>query len=56
MSPDEVEPQTTTLCTAELDWRAREVAEGKVDLVEADKVHAEAAVGLRTLLRESKKK
>jgi DNA-binding helix-hairpin-helix protein with protein kinase domain len=43
MSPDEVEPQTVALWTAEIDRRAREVADGKVVLVDADDVHAEAA-------------
>jgi hypothetical protein len=43
MSPDEVEPRIEALWTAALDRRAREVAEGKVELIAADQVHAEAA-------------
>lgn len=47
MSPKDVAPQVKRLWAAEIARRAREVAEGKVTLVDADEVHAEAAEHLR---------
>jgi hypothetical protein len=47
MSPDNLDPQTEELWTAEIERRAREVAEGTVALLDADEVHAEAARLLR---------
>jgi hypothetical protein len=47
MSPDDVEPQAKELWATEIDRRAREVADGKVALVDAEEVHAEAARRLR---------
>ncbi len=38
-----------SLWATEIDHRAREVADGKVALVDADEVHAEAARRLRAL-------
>jgi predicted kinase len=47
VSPDEIDPRAEELWTAEIERRAREVAEGKVTLIDADEVHAEAARRLR---------
>jgi hypothetical protein len=47
MSPNDVDPQTEELWTAEIERRAREVVEGKVTLLDADEVHADAARLLR---------
>jgi putative addiction module component (TIGR02574 family) len=41
------DPNADSLWATEIDRRAREVAEGKVTLVDADEVHAEAARRLR---------
>jgi hypothetical protein len=42
------DPQAESLWATEIERRACEVAEGKVDLVDADGVHAEIARRLRT--------
>ena len=42
MSPDDVEAQAKALWVAEIERRAREVAEGKVALIDAAEVHTEA--------------
>jgi hypothetical protein len=47
MSPNDVDPQTEELWTAEIERRAREVVEGGVTLLDADEVHAKAAKLLR---------
>ena len=44
MSPDEIDPQTEELWTAVIVRRAHEVVEGKVTLLDADEMHAEAAL------------
>jgi putative addiction module component (TIGR02574 family) len=41
------DPNADSLWATEIDRRAHEVAEGKVTLVDADEVHAEAARRLR---------
>ncbi|HJX66971.1 MAG TPA: addiction module protein [Polyangia bacterium] len=51
--PDECEPagtdpQAESLWAAEIERRAREVADGKVSLIDAANVHAEIARRLRT--------
>jgi hypothetical protein len=43
----DADPNADSLWTTEIDGRAREVANGKVALVDADEVHAEAARRLR---------
>ncbi|MGB8295477.1 MAG: addiction module protein [Polyangia bacterium] len=45
--PDATDPQAEALWATEIERRAREVADGKVDLVDADEVHAEIAERLR---------
>jgi hypothetical protein len=47
VSPDEVDLRAEELWAAEIERRAREVAERKVPLIDADEVHAEAARRLR---------
>jgi hypothetical protein len=47
MSPDDVDPPVEEPWTAEIERRAREVAEGQVTLLDADEVHAKAARLLR---------
>ena len=47
MSAETADPQTESLWAAEIERRAREVADGRVALVDADEVHAEIARRLR---------
>ena len=48
MSPEKVDPPAESLWATEIERRAREVADGKVALVDADEVHAEIVERLRT--------
>ena len=48
MSPEKVDPPAESLWVAEIERRAREVADGRVALVDGDKVHAELSARLRT--------
>ena len=47
LDAEDVDPRTDTLWAAEIERRAREVADGKVALIDADEVHAEIAQRLR---------
>jgi putative addiction module component (TIGR02574 family) len=47
LDAEDVEPQVDALWAAEIERRAQDVAEGKVALVDANEVHAEAARRLR---------
>ena len=47
MSPEKVDPPAESLWATEIERRAREVADGKVALIDADEVHAEIARSLR---------
>ena len=47
MSAETADAQTESLWAAEIERRAREVADGKVALIDADEVHAEIAERLR---------
>jgi putative addiction module component (TIGR02574 family) len=47
LDSEAADPNADSLWATEIDRRAREVAEGKVALVDADEVHAEAARRLR---------
>jgi putative addiction module component (TIGR02574 family) len=43
LDADEADPNADALWATEIERRAQDVAEGKVALVDADEVHAEAA-------------
>jgi putative addiction module component (TIGR02574 family) len=43
LDAENADPRADALWTTEIERRAREVADGKVDLVDADEVHAEIA-------------
>ncbi|MGB8293986.1 MAG: addiction module protein [Polyangia bacterium] len=45
--PPATDPHADALWAAEIERRAREVLDGKVELVDADEVHAEIAERLR---------
>ena len=45
--PPATDPQAESLWATEIERRVREVADGQVDLVDADEVHAEIAERLR---------
>ena len=45
--PPATDPQAESLWATEIERRAREVLDGKVELVDADEVHAEIAERLR---------
>ncbi len=47
LDAEDADPNADSLWATEIDRRSREVAEGKVTLVDADEVHAEAARRLR---------
>ena len=47
LDAEDADPNAESLWATEIERRAREVAEGKVALVDADEVHAEAARRLR---------
>ncbi len=47
LDAEDADPNADALWAAEIDRRARDVADGKVALVDADEVHAEAARRLR---------
>jgi putative addiction module component (TIGR02574 family) len=47
LDAQDADPNADALWTGEIERRAREVADGKVALVDADEVHAEAAKRLR---------
>jgi putative addiction module component (TIGR02574 family) len=47
LDAEDVDPRADTLWAAEIERRAREVADGKVALIDADEVHAEIAQRLR---------
>jgi hypothetical protein len=48
LSPEKLDPPAESLWATEIERRAREAADGKVALVDADEVHAEIAERLRT--------
>ena len=47
LDAEDADPRADALWAAEIERRAREVADGKVALVDADEVHAEIAQRLR---------
>jgi hypothetical protein len=47
LDAENADPRADALWATEIERRAREVADGKVDLVDADEVHAEIARSLR---------
>jgi hypothetical protein len=47
LDAEDADPHADALWATEIDRRARDVADGKVALVDADEVHAEAARRLR---------
>jgi len=47
LDAEDADPNADSLWATEIERRTREVAEGKVALVDADEVHAEAARRLR---------
>jgi putative addiction module component (TIGR02574 family) len=47
LDAEDADPNAESLWAAEIERRAHEVADGKVALVDADEVHAEAARRLR---------
>ena len=47
LDSEDADPHADALWTTEIERRARDVADGKVILVDADEVHAEAARRLR---------
>ena len=48
VTTEDLDPRADALWAAEIERRAREVADGKVALVDADEVHAEIAERLRS--------
>jgi putative addiction module component, TIGR02574 family len=47
LDAEDPDPRADTLWAAEIERRAREVADGKVTLIDSDEVHAEIAQRLR---------
>lgn len=48
LDAEQADPSADALWAAEIERRAQDVAEGKVDLVDADDVHAELSARLRS--------
>jgi putative addiction module component (TIGR02574 family) len=47
LDAEDADPHADALWASEIESRARQVADGKVDLVDADEVHAELSRNLR---------
>jgi putative addiction module component (TIGR02574 family) len=47
LDAEDADPHADALWAAEIERRAREVADGKIALIDADEVHAEIARSLR---------
>jgi len=51
LDAEDADPHADALWAAEIERRTREVADGKIALIDADEVHAEIARSLRERIR-----